>query len=70
MNTAVPPSSQFLRIPARNCSRFARGVESVIPMDEVVEAMVCIGRALPRGLRETAEGGLAKSVKVMLYRLS
>src|SRR5215212_7441271 len=35
------------------------GVESVIPMDEVVEAMVRIGRSLPRGLRETAEGGLA-----------
>ena len=28
-------------------------------MDEIVEAMVRIGRALPRGLRETAEGGLA-----------
>ena len=27
------------------------GVESVIPMDEVVEAMVRIGRALPRSLR-------------------
>lgn len=35
------------------------GVESVIPMDEVVEAMVRIGRALPRALKETAEGGLA-----------
>ena len=35
------------------------GVESAIPMDEVVEAMVRIGRSLPRGLRETAEGGLA-----------
>jgi len=35
------------------------GVRSVIPMDEVVEAMVRIGRALPRGLKETAEGGLA-----------
>ncbi|HXI12371.1 MAG TPA: L-serine ammonia-lyase, iron-sulfur-dependent, subunit alpha [Thermoanaerobaculia bacterium] len=35
------------------------GVESFIPMDEVVEAMVRIGRAMPRGLRETAEGGLA-----------
>lgn len=35
------------------------GVESVIPMDEIVEAMVRIGRALPRGLKETAEGGLA-----------
>lgn len=35
------------------------GVESVIPMDEIIEAMVRIGRALPRGLKETAEGGLA-----------
>lgn len=35
------------------------GVESVIPMDEIIEAMVRIGRSLPRGLRETAEGGLA-----------
>ena len=35
------------------------GVDTVIPMDEIVEAMVRIGRSLPRGLRETAEGGLA-----------
>lgn len=35
------------------------GIESVIPMDEIVEAMVRIGRSLPRGLKETAEGGLA-----------
>lgn len=38
------------------------GVKSVIPMDEVVEAMVRIGRSLPRGLKETAEGGLATTV--------
>jgi L-serine dehydratase len=35
------------------------GVVSVIPMDEIIDAMVRIGRALPRGLKETAEGGLA-----------
>ena len=35
------------------------GVESVIPVDEVVEAMDRIGRAIPKGLRETSEGGLA-----------
>lgn len=35
------------------------GVRSVIPMDEIIDAMVRIGRALPHGLRETAEGGLA-----------
>lgn len=38
------------------------GVESVIPMDEIVEAMVRIGRQMPRGLRETAEGGLATTL--------
>ena len=38
------------------------GVESAIPMDEIVEAMVRIGRSLPRGLRETAEGGLATTL--------
>src|SRR5438309_552467 len=38
------------------------GVDSVIPMDEIVEAMVRIGRALPRGLKETAEGGLATTL--------
>ncbi len=35
------------------------GVESVIPMDEVIEAMVRIGEAMPRSLKETADGGLA-----------
>ena len=38
------------------------GIESIIPMDEIVEAMVRIGRSLPRGLRETAEGGLATTI--------
>ncbi len=35
------------------------GIRSVIPADEVIEAMKNIGRALPRTLKETAEGGLA-----------
>ena len=35
------------------------GVESVIPVDEVVEAMRRIGCALPKSLRETSEAGLA-----------
>jgi len=34
-------------------------VESLIPFDEVVEAMYKIGRALPFELKETALGGLA-----------
>jgi L-serine dehydratase len=35
------------------------GIESRIPVDEVIEAMGDVGRALPENLRETAEGGLA-----------
>lgn len=35
------------------------GIESVIPPDEVVEAMYQVGRQMPSMFRETAEGGLA-----------
>ena len=35
------------------------GIESAIPVDEVIDAMAAIGRALPESLRETGQGGLA-----------
>lgn len=35
------------------------GIESVIPPDEVVEAMYRVGRQMPSIFKETAEGGLA-----------
>jgi L-serine dehydratase len=35
------------------------GIKSVIPADEVIEAMREIGEAMPASLRETAQGGLA-----------
>jgi L-serine dehydratase len=35
------------------------GVNSIIPFDEVVDAMYRVGRALPESLRETALGGIA-----------
>ena len=35
------------------------GVKSVVPFDESVEVMKQVGAALPKSLRETAEGGLA-----------
>jgi L-serine dehydratase len=35
------------------------GIESRIPVDEVIDAMDAVGRALPTKLRETAKGGLA-----------
>ncbi|MGI6091644.1 MAG: L-serine ammonia-lyase, iron-sulfur-dependent, subunit alpha [Veillonellaceae bacterium] len=37
------------------------GIESVIPADEVIGAMHQIGLTIPRSLRETSEGGLAKT---------
>jgi L-serine dehydratase len=35
------------------------GIESKIPVDEVITAMKAVGDALPASLKETAEGGLA-----------
>lgn len=35
------------------------GIQSVIPVDEVIETMGKIGRMLPKSLRETSEAGLA-----------
>jgi len=44
------------------CADFAiAGMDSVIPFDEVVEALYKVGKAIPYALRETAEGGLAKT---------
>lgn len=37
------------------------GLMSQIPADEVIHAMDTIGRALPAALRETSDGGLAKT---------
>jgi len=47
-------------INALTCSDMAlAGVESVIPFDEVVEAMYKVGQSLPVEFRETALGGIA-----------
>ena len=35
------------------------GIESRIPVDEVIDAMGAVGRSLPSALRETGQGGLA-----------
>lgn len=35
------------------------GVKSLVPFDEVVDAMYQVGKAMPESLRETAMGGLA-----------
>lgn len=37
------------------------GIRSVIPVDEVIDAMYRIGKSLPSSLKETACGGLATS---------
>lgn len=48
------------------------GIESVIPVDEVIDAMYKIGLALPKSLRETSEEGLAntptaRAIEKILY---
>jgi L-serine dehydratase len=35
------------------------GIESLLPFDEIVDAMLSVGRAMSSDLRETARGGLA-----------
>jgi L-serine dehydratase len=35
------------------------GIETVIPFDEVVEAMYKVGKQMSPDLKETAEGGIA-----------
>lgn len=49
------------------------GIESIIPVDEVIDAMYQIGIALPKSLRETSEGGLAdtptgRNIEKLLYK--
>lgn len=44
------------------------GVRSVIPFDEVVGAMKAIGDSMPASIRESAEGGLAKTQTGESYR--
>lgn len=44
------------------------GIPSLIPFDEVVEAMGHVGRSLPESLRETALGGVAATPTGCLYK--
>ncbi|MDF2674155.1 MAG: sdaAA [Clostridiales bacterium] len=47
-------------VEAMTCADIAlAGVKSMIPFDEVVEAMFRVGKSMPMQLRETALGGLA-----------
>ena len=44
------------------------GIESAIPVDEVMDAMAEIGHALPEMLRETGQGGLAGTPTGRAYK--
>ncbi len=35
------------------------GIDSIVPFDEVVDAMYKVGKSMPESLRETALGGIA-----------
>jgi L-serine dehydratase len=43
------------------------GIESVIPVDEVIDAMAAVGNAMSCTLKETAQGGLAVSPTGLLW---
>lgn len=43
------------------------GIESKIPVDEVVDAMYQVGRNMPTAFKETAEGGLATTPTGLRY---
>lgn len=71
MGLVCDPVGGFVEVPCvkRNgsavnvaiiCSEMAlSGIQSVIPFDEVVEAMYNVGKSLPESLRETGLGGIA-----------
>lgn len=44
------------------------GIKSIIPFDEVVEAMYRVGKSLPESLRETALGGIAATPTAIKLR--
>ena len=51
------PSSAGIALVAAELS--LAGIESLIPVDEVITTMGQVGKQLPESLRETAEGGVA-----------
>lgn len=71
MGLVCDPVGGFVEVPCvkRNASAVAlavaaaemalSGIKSVIPFDEVVEAMTKVGRSLPEELKETGLGGIA-----------
>lgn len=71
MGLVCDPVGGFVEVPCvkRNgsavnvaiaCAEMAlAGIESVIPFDDVVNAMYSVGKSLPESLRETAVGGIA-----------
>ena len=44
------------------------GIESKIPVDEVIDAMYQVGASMPTAFRETAEGGLAATLLVVVSK--
>lgn len=71
MGLACDPVAGLVQVPCaqRNASQAVNGLlsadlamggmVSIIPLDEMIDAMARVGRMLPRQLRETALGGIA-----------
>jgi len=68
----VKRNGSLVAIGAVSADMALAGVRSIIPPDEVVDAMGEVGRSLPENLRETARGGCAAtpSGKAMKKKLA
>ncbi|MGM0639969.1 MAG: L-serine ammonia-lyase, iron-sulfur-dependent, subunit alpha [Thermotogota bacterium] len=64
------PAASILALTAAEMA--LSGIESVIPFDEVAQAMAKVGRSMSEDLRETGKGGIAasKTAKKILSRFT
>ncbi|MGF7398679.1 L-serine ammonia-lyase, iron-sulfur-dependent, subunit alpha [Thermoanaerobacterium thermosaccharolyticum] len=46
------------------------GIKSIIPFDDVISAMDNVGKMMPCALKETAEGGLAKTTTGIKFKMN
>ncbi len=69
----VKRNATALNITIATAEMALSGIESVIPLDEVIEAMYKVGKALPETLRETGKGGIAvtpTALRILKERLN
>ena len=59
LNDSFPPVIDGVANAVLSCDLAMAGIPSLIPFDEVVDAMRAVGAVMSPDLKETARGGLA-----------